>query len=109
MAIERFSISNTVWSRLQTQLNKADNAPLKIELFKHKITDAPGNGKIIWEPSIELYTALHKLLTHEETWTRNKSKGGSNHKLMLETIAQLARKLPADVVAHHKALAGPPK
>jgi hypothetical protein len=109
MALERFTLSNTVWSRLQTQLNKDANKPLKEELGRHKITEAPGNARIVWEPTMEFYTMLHRLLTIEETWTRNKSKGGSNHKLMLDTIAQLRRKIPADVAAAHIKEAGPAK
>lgn len=89
MSSPRMTIPQLVWRKVLSQSNKKDNADLKAAILRTKITMSPAKDAILWEQPLDLLEILVRVLTHEETFTRNMNKGKPAHLNMLETIRRL--------------------
>lgn len=85
----RITIERTVWGKIQTQLNKKDNASTAAMLGVAKVTEAPNHDRILWDPTAALCKALIVLLEREQGFMRKKE--GAAFKLMTTVIGRLKK------------------
>lgn len=95
MPIPRTSIPKTIWAKLQTQLQKPENAVLRQALKETKQTTGNAGATVLWDPSELTLKSILAVLKREEGFTRDRQKGSCSHKLMLATITDLEKKTAA--------------
>lgn len=91
MAIKRVSFPKVIWSKLMTQVGKKENVDLKEVISSLKTSVGTAGAIVIWEPPLSFIERAHEILKKEEGFTRDRQKGGCNHKAMLKTISDLQK------------------
>lgn len=85
----RISFPKTIWSKIGTQTGRKENADIKQGLGQVRQSVAPSGNVVLWDPPISLTNRIQEVLTREETFTRDRQKGGANHKMLLQSIEDL--------------------
>lgn len=83
----RITIERTIWSKLQTQLQKKENGELARELREQETSTSPSKDTILWDPPPALIAKVRILLEREQTFMRKKES--ASYLLMTKVIQRL--------------------